>query len=891
MSQLLNDLHRQCDCATHTPSDDSRLVYVEQQCDAAFVTMLETLDTPPEHTAIVNVRCVVQPNSTSSWKTYGSIGAPCVQQFFFDTRRPFAQLRQVLARTHIDNHAATTSTLPYQTRQVARSHRHWCQCRRAKCIGDERRTEEHARRTRMFRHERSAFLPPINDCYLTSYDYDVIHGRARQLLADKGRDVDAEAPAVLVQPLLENWHLVDDSTGVMLVDDTPLARYTDCTCQCCSIDNDDDDDDHAHSDNDAYLADCLDSDALPSNANIADVASVYEVDVEKALQLRGRSEHAFGMCASWLRSSLEASVDTEQQIIAELKARVKACRQLAECDKLNDSLDDLRQRLASRNKVLRQPQHLLAKLVKLLDIVAHDVGRITARNDNCQCLFEQYLRHGTTQEINIRLVAQPNNVAYRDLGDSIWHIRSPLMRELALAEYMRRNRTAIDSTLLDIGFDKDALPGEPGHTDSVIANNAGVQSYLTDVFGQFSAVRIGRHNRLEFRQPRIPQRQHSFGALIKRQIGAKKHSALTGQLVRTADYDRLLTDTRAVFDLPDSVESLSEAVLERGLVGAERLWQQYAHWLPATVRALLVDHATNFGVSVERYALQMLDTPVNNRRIISTHCERGIVRELATESNRCMALARIYSALPSHIDCIGAMRQATVYCATVLAIVVHLDQLATEQRKRATAALTATTKPADPAPKKSGKQQHKKKPAAVPTKPDHVSTKPDPVSTKPDSVPTKPDHVSTKPDSVQTKPDSVQTKPDSVQTKPDSVQTKLDAVQTNPESVSTKVEDVLELQTQGWTVIGAPVTEKRKREPSPRKRHAVPARKSPRHRRYSPPPRQRAFKSVLTADAPPYVPLQLQMCKGPSLHSLINAEVDFDFFDLTLRAPAIVQQH
>src|SRR5690606_27872301 len=84
-----------------------------------------------------------------------------------------------------------------------------------------------------------------------------------------------------------------------------------------------------------------------------------------------------------------------------------------------------------------------------------------------------------------------------------------------------------------------------------------------------------------------------------------------------------------------------------------------------------------------KYAYQILDTPCNKRRVISTRCEIAIVREAASEPNRRMLFARVCNSLLQQLNCTGAVRQAVVFLACTLAIVVQCEQMTRYRRANA----------------------------------------------------------------------------------------------------------------------------------------------------------------------------------------------------------------
>src|SRR6056297_125280 len=106
-------LRSECECVTNTIRDDG-CVTVEQQCSAEFLSMLDTVDKPAEHVALVTVRTVIEPNSARRWPH--NVNRPhCVQQFFFDTRRSFHDLRLAVASHQLLNHMTYSKCMPLQT--------------------------------------------------------------------------------------------------------------------------------------------------------------------------------------------------------------------------------------------------------------------------------------------------------------------------------------------------------------------------------------------------------------------------------------------------------------------------------------------------------------------------------------------------------------------------------------------------------------------------------------------------------------------------------------------------------------------------------------------------------------------------------------------------------
>lgn len=111
----------------------------------------------------------------------------------------------------------------------------------------------------------------------------------------------------------------------------------------------------------------------------------------------------------------------------------------------------------------------------------------------CNCLTEYYIQHMCERQVKIQALAVPTAPIYSRLGDSVFSINSPAMRQLVTKQAV----LAITDERIPIGT--NAEPGSILHYDSVLHTQKRVRDFAKKKFGNFSSRKTLQPGRIRFR--------------------------------------------------------------------------------------------------------------------------------------------------------------------------------------------------------------------------------------------------------------------------------------------------------------------------------------------------------------------------------------------------------
>lgn len=784
------------DCPGNAPDQRSSAVLMEQQCGADFATLVDVIGVPSQHVAAVIVRSAIEPNSAAHWPDSSSSTPSCVQLLFFDTRRSVRELEQLIADVYYLNHTMTMSGMPTFTRIVPRAVAiEKCQCGRDYCRADEFRAAQAQRRAQiapvralLAQHscsdapQQQHILTP-NVCWLASGDCDedvtgvYLESDTLPLVPDTPQ---TRLPRVAA---LRNWHMYDTASNSPILpadsgDESDLNQQ-DFLCIGKTL--------YRALKFDAPLEEqtaplLYDMPVDGVNSLLVNSAiTLGSLNVEEVMRCRRASEHCTPICckdaAKQMCVDLISCDYSVKEMVRDASDEARRCLSRKNADDNDDddeqSGDDYadasdgsesgEEALTSDGRRCLPPvadpqcEQVLAKLA-ILDTILDGVSAATSappkhkgmskssatHEYGCACFIDAFLRKRCTKMIDITLVALPSHPVYRELGDSIFGVGSPMLRNLIVAHCMAQTKCADGGAAIplsrggayvDAEIDMAAPRGTAQHVDSVLADRPDLRQTLEHFFGKFKCTELPPTRAgmriVEFHGFENRQRQHAFGERVQRALNnsapaVKRQPWWIGGVLGAQcpwhTYEEVLAASKAAFRAPPGIRSLAELAWHRGKMSDTQLWHKLADWMPGVIRKLLLVQADRPACNIEMMIRDMLELPQNEGRVISLATEKTIVEELLATRNWRVALARCVMATMGRVDCLLVYQHSLVTAACMVAIAYQLSELAWLERRgklveRACAPTTTKKKEQEGEEKKqeqaaSVHQKPEKKPAA-----------------------------------------------------------------------------------------------------------------------------------------------------------------------------------
>lgn len=661
-------------CPTQEPGQRRAAVRFVQQCGIDLVSMFDCLTVPREHVAIVTLRADTPPNSAVSWGDYKNVAA-CEQMFFIDTRRSVSQMLQCVANTMFVNHTAMCYGVPTFERAADRAvAERECQCMHNRCPGSQHRARVILQRT--YGRASAASKEPAlcNLCPLTStcYDKDLTMQISGVMASTVTDSVDFAVR-------LANWQIHDATTHMPLLPESPDSKknlklefvIADKTAwRTLRFDK-------------PVAEQCVSLPPIPETDNLSAPSSLtmHAVDIDDVLARRARSQHSPPLCCGELKmfQALLKQHVTLDRVIADVCNDVQRMFQEKTLFKAKPAASDEENYHVDASAALNS---MVSDYYT--DLVLSHAGEERHAAD-CSCLFEQFLRRRCTQQIDLLLVPTPLNNLYRQCGDSIYNIESPLMRELGVHGAIIKAKIGapilgLGAELLDIVVDRHADNGDPQHFDSVIVSNADLRRTMRGLFGTFESLGKRRFRSTE----KFPQSQHAFVTYLARNgkptVRRYGDVFVHEKLAHLKTYEDVLHESKLVFGAHDEIESLTELLLFRGKLRDPSAWRTHEDWLVPALRYLIEAACKDVVGNVEEYAINMLTLPDNKRRIFTTSCERVIVEELLETSNWRLALARCAAAVLTDQFSMVIYRQTIVHAVCLIMVADQLQELGAHRR-------------------------------------------------------------------------------------------------------------------------------------------------------------------------------------------------------------------
>lgn len=719
------------DCPGNAPGQRSSAILMEQQCGADFATLVDVIDVPPQYVAAVIVRTAIEPNTSAQWAE--SASAPnCSQVFFFDTRRTVRELEKLLADVYYLNHTMTMAGMPTFARIVPRAVAvEKCQCGRDNCRADEHRAALVERRScitpvrSMFTLDGGKSAAPHvltpNICHLTSGDCDE-DVTGIYLDADT-MPIVVDAPTTRVKraPALRYWHLYDSVSGAPIL---PADSNADSALNG---------DDFLFIGSTLYRALKFDTSIDAQAASLftdlkeggmlmSNPLTLGSLNVDEVMRCRRSSVHSAPIC--WHDEAKQMCKDLIQcnygveDMVQDAACEAKRCLNEESTPDASDDDDDDEEgrdgeltRDGRRGLPQRDPANanVLAKLA-VLDQIGECVSAFISASPKhkgmsktaatheygCSCFIDAFVRTRCTKQIDLTLVALPSHPIYRELGDSVFSVTSPMLRNLIVAHCLTRAKCASTIPLnrggayVDAEIDMFALRGTPHHIDSVLADRSDLRQTLEHFFGKFScweAPKRGDLRVVHFNPTEHRQRQHVYSERVARILsnttsGKRQQwvGEVLGERVPWLTYEEVLAASKSAFKAPANIISLSELAWHRGKLSDPVLWRRLADWMPGVVKRLLA-HTDGAECDIDLMMSDMLAVPINEGRAISLVTEKAIVEELLAARNWRAALARVAMSSLAHVDSLLVYQHAIVTSACMMAIAYQLSELVVLERR------------------------------------------------------------------------------------------------------------------------------------------------------------------------------------------------------------------
>lgn len=674
---------RTVDCPSLQPGTRSSAVTMRHQVGVDLLSLLRMLTVPSENVAAVTMRVEATPNCAPRWTTHSGI-PHCEQLIFVDTRQTPADLDRDVRSALYLNHVLTTTGMLSVDRVVPREVANTkCQCGARRCPADEHRLEV-ARKRLGLRMAKEPFYVP-NNCCFTSDHYD-------QALVGDAKDLHG---------LNQSWQIYDSGTKFPLLPE-PCAHED---LFVFAVDGED------------WLVTKF-TEPLFEQAKKTDTngkvtrrfLEVNDVDTAEVLQRHAASEHATRMCA----------VDTEHYCQAIMLVRIAdalACTREDAALLYAELLgDDGGEKVDFRNPpgksslskraapVFDDNKQALAALHELCELA---IKSKTKHGHDCSCLMETFVRHRCKRQIDLTLVPTPMNLFFHTVGDSIFDVMSPIMRRYASIRSVgaRANQIALQHLSIIDGVRSSS----EHHFDNVIAKSVDLQRVLRKTLGTFTCHgELGE--RMVYRLSSNKLTWHFYSDFIA--ANWRKHGNLAAPPAPLfKDYDDLLAQSIRLFRAPDTISSLIELALWRGVIASQARWPEpSSSWLPGYI-ALLVSHAIGSGDIIAQQVRDVLDCDEAKKNFLCELAEPTLVEELLVTNNRRLAMARICGLVKPNAGDMRQYRRVIVATACVVTLICQFDEVAELQAVEN----AQRTLPAAPVVEKSRTVEKKKKMTHVKT--------------------------------------------------------------------------------------------------------------------------------------------------------------------------------
>lgn len=449
-------------------------------CSIDLLSLIEVLDTPKEHVAIVTMVDNSTPNSASKWCEKGPEPA-CIQMMFTDTRYSVKRMLDDVNIMMLMNHSTNYNILPARTQMVsADGYAHFCCCGSIACLGSvwRKKTIRDQRRTmipaaHVIKEDVTAFAPP-NVCPLTFReslgDSNMYDGAIIELLS-KQNSPEARKHRFTFQLERQrlDWVIADQSFRVPLL---PVAPDDDAESQRDAAESLEQYQQRL-ADLYSWSPECYVAgqtqpvEALAMRYSIASqrTTSLIQEQVYDTTALnfiRGRSAHCLPLCYNALRATMLRFTKCRRPIRSlpnysiKLRDRYYGA-QTAEDKEVDDESCADHEDWKSADKRNKSPYgvdtelyaqaerapestsvpaavEVDAKILERLDRrFAKAIAACTDKSD-CNCLMNEFLANQTGCAICLSCTPRPHAAIYQRMGDSIFTADSPLMSTISATD-------------------------------------------------------------------------------------------------------------------------------------------------------------------------------------------------------------------------------------------------------------------------------------------------------------------------------------------------------------------------------------------------------------------------------------------------------------------------
>jgi len=686
------------DCPTFDPAGrrgGRRTIH--RRCGAAFATLLDTIDTPAEFTAAVLVESYLEPNSATRWTgsgAYGTAPPSCRQVFFFDTRRPLRALIRLIGDCQMVNHAAGAMHLMRFEQSVGVRDAHLCQCGKLGCPGTGYRYRVLQQRVGGA-HVVCPDAVSHTTCCAASRYYDQL---SEQLVAADACESEPSAA-------LDHWLVVDKHTGLPLLpeeyDVTPLAAedfeteedYCDALLERYSKSHDE----HTSKRTAQIVYEPLRFDLDAGAQAAGSPLHVRVINADAAVRsYRTATTHCAPLCAQ----RIGRMADRAGARYAEMQDVLRSAKHKSG----GGAGDDPESAEASDEDPCAAFETLSCTVGALVDETLDAVGRRHEHPTDCSCLIERYLNRHCERQIEIDLVPLPTNPLYPNMGDTIFDIGSPLMRELGVKQAVC---ALLNAKRLDANpIERDAERGTQHHFETVLVRNVPLRKMLAAQFGDFRFSFNAERRCFDFCALDSQRAEQRF-ARQKERPNARQHraDAVHGRVydAEADSYESLISRARrlignrlraaggadaALLERVATAPTLTELALHNGALRDPELATNCAAWLTPAV-AICLHQAAGSASQLETHARAVLNAEHSERAVLGRVCERSIVNELHRTTNRRVVMARIGVCLLCSASTMRQFRDAVLFVTSAFALVRLADslpQLEADERQRAESA-------------------------------------------------------------------------------------------------------------------------------------------------------------------------------------------------------------
>ena len=258
-------------------------------------------------------------------------------------------------------------------------------------------------------------------------------------------------------------------------------------------------------------------------------------------------------------------------------------------------------------------------------------------NTKCNCLTEYYIEHMCESQVRVQAISMPTAPIYTRLGDSVFSIESPAMRQLVTKQAVL---AIVDER---IPICPNAEPGSITHYDTVLHTKKRVQEFAKKKFGNFSSRETPRTGRIRFRSVNFKPNDSNK---------ANKNSWLFS-------HEEALTRAHDYFGVePNQFKTLGSLAIHLGYMGTCERGTKNRSWLPAVAKKCT--SVVNPICTEGRF------TP------FSVACELDLLNEMYHTPNRNLLMARLACCFLASSNPNTHNRSAFI-TASALAIVSMLD--------------------------------------------------------------------------------------------------------------------------------------------------------------------------------------------------------------------------